>query len=113
MTKAVQLAKLAALANLILDSRLSGLQAAAKAKEECEVQLARLAVPVLGQSELNGVAAELSRLQYQRWADARRADLNQQLARHTVRVIEARDAAREAFGKKQALGSIAAKRPLS
>ena len=113
MNRAKQLVKLAELANLILDSRLSVLQAAARAKQDCEAQLAGLSATPEPQTDLVGMAPQLASLQYQRWADVRRAELNQQLARRTVAVIEARDAAREAFGKKQALGNIAAKRPLT
>jgi hypothetical protein len=109
MSKAVQLSKLAALAELVLDSRLSALQAAARAKHECEAQLSALSLVPQGQSDLEGMTAQLASLNYQRWADARRAELNQQLARRTVALIEARDAAREAFGKKTALGAMAAK----
>jgi hypothetical protein len=109
MSKAVQLAKLADLAELVLDSRLSALQAAARAKQDCEAQLSALALIPEGQSDLEGVASQLAGLAYQRWADARRAELNQQLARRTVSLIEARDAAREAFGKKTVLGAMAAK----
>ena len=40
---------------------------------------------------------------YGRWADARRAEINQVLARQTGQWIEARDAAKIAFGKADAL----------
>ncbi len=110
MTQRKQLTKLVKLAELVLDSRLSVLQAAARAKLECEAQLAGLSMPEMGPEDLQGVSAQLASLNYQRWADVRRGELHQQLARRTVAVIDARDAAREAFGKKQALGNIVAKR---
>ena len=62
-------------------------------------------------TDLEGVAAELAGLNYQRWADMRRAELNQILARRTVTWLEARDQAKMAFGKKQVLTQIAAKQP--
>lgn len=102
-------AKLAQLAKLVLDSRLSELDAAARAKQDCEKQLAGLAQPLQSDAALEGVAAELAGLNYQRWADARRQELNQVLARRTVTWIEVRDQARLAFGKKQVLEKIAAR----
>jgi hypothetical protein len=107
MTRSAQLSQLAGLADLLLDSRLSALQAAARAKQDCEAQLAGLSLIPEPQPDLAGVAAQLAGLQYQRWAETRRAELNQQLARRTVALIEARDAAREAFGKKQVLAALA------
>ena len=107
MKKTKDLVKLAELAELVLDSRLSRLQAAARAKQDCEAQLTGLAqIPQTG-ADLAGVAAELAGLNYQRWADARRAELHQLLARRTVSWLEARDEAREAFGKKQVLTQMA------
>lgn len=109
MNRSKQLEKLVNLADLILDSRLSELQAAARAKQACETQLAGTLSTTTVQSDLHGVAAELANLNYQRWADKRRAELNQELARRTVAWIGARDAAREAFGRKQALVGITTK----
>jgi hypothetical protein len=40
---------------------------------------------------------------YERWAEARRAEINLTLARQTAEWIEARDAARQAFGRADAL----------
>lgn len=107
MTKAAQLSQLAGLADMLLDSRLFALQAAARAKQDCEAQLAGLSAIPEPQADLAGVASQLASLQYQRWADVRRSELNQQLARRTVALIEARDSAREAFGKKQILTALA------
>lgn len=109
MNKATQLSKLANLAELVLDSRLSVLKAAARAKHECEAQLAGLSLMPEAQDDLAGVASQLASLAYQRWADVRRAELNLQLARRTVALIGARDDAREAFGKKQVLCAMADK----
>ncbi|OYU38778.1 MAG: hypothetical protein CFE33_13145 [Pseudorhodobacter sp. PARRP1] len=97
------------MANLLLDSRLATLHAAARAKTETETQLDGLMTPPQAAAQVSEISAALAGLSYQRWADARRADLNMRLARQTVAWIDARDAAREAFGKKQALGGVAAK----
>jgi hypothetical protein len=104
-----QLTRLGQLANLLLDSRLAKLQAAARARQETEAQLAGLMTPPPAAAQVSEIASALAGLSYQRWADARRAELNMRLARQTVTWMEAREAAREAFGKKQALGGVAAK----
>jgi hypothetical protein len=109
MSQKQQLAKLGQLANLLLDSRLAVLQAAARAKLESEAQLAGLMAPQPLAEQISEIAGALAALNYQRWADARRAELNMLLARQTVTWMEARDHAREAFGKKQALGGLATK----
>ena len=109
MSHKQQLAKLGQLSNLLLDSSLVSLQAAARAKLESEAQLAGLAAPLPVAEEVSEIAGALAALNYQRWADARRAEVNMVLARQTVTWIEARDQAREAFGKKQVLDGLATK----
>lgn len=109
MTQSDQLLRLEQVAGLLFDSSLSDLQRAARACAETEAHLAALAVPAIPLGEVQQVAAELAALAYQRWADVRRAELNQTLARQTAVWIEARDVARLAFGKTQALAGVAAK----
>lgn len=109
MSQKQQLAKLQQIAGLMLDSRLAALQTAARAKAESEAQLAGLAVAMAAPADISAVAAERAALNYQRWADARRAELNLLLARQTVTWMEARDAARLAFGKTEALAGVAHK----
>lgn len=109
MSQKQQLAKLQQIAGLMLDSRLAALQTAARAKAESEAQLAGLAVAMAAPADISAVAAERAALTYQRWADARRAELNLVLARQTVAWMEARDAARVAFGKTEALAGVARK----
>ena len=104
-----QLHKLRQVTELLLDTRLAALRTAARAKMESESQLAGLTVPAPQPGALPEVSAELASLTYQRWADARRAEINLVLARQTVEWMEARDEARLAFGKKQALGGITTK----
>lgn len=109
MSQKQQLAKLQQIAGLMLDSRLAALQTAARAKAESEAQLSGLAGAVAAPADISAVAAEKAALNYQRWADARRAELNLVLARQTVVWMEARDAARVAFGKTEALAGVARK----
>lgn len=109
MTRPVQMKRLEQIAGLMFDSRLAELQHAAAARAETEARLAGLAAPDVVEGSLPQVSAELAALRYQRWADARRAELNLTLARQTANWLEARDAARLAFGKTQALAAVAAK----
>lgn len=102
--KRQNLQKLKDLAGLMLDHRLEHLRRAAEAKAQSEAALARLAIPPAPAPEgLEGASAALAGLAYQRWADARRAEINQTLARQTHHWMEARDAAQKAFGKADAL----------
>lgn len=102
--KRQDLQKLNDLAGLMLDHQLEQLRRAAEAKAQSEAALTRLAAPVAPAPEgLEGASAALAGLAYQRWADARRAEINQTLARQTHHWMEARDAAQKAFGKADAL----------
>lgn len=104
------LKKLKDLAGLMLDHQLDQLRRAAEAKAQSEAALARLATPPAPAHDgLEGASAALAGLAYQRWADARRAEINQTLARQTHHWMEARDAAQKAFGKAEALRQLAEK----
>lgn len=109
MTARDDLLKLRGVAELMLDVRLAALRKAAVARQETEAHLADLSTPPPPASDVSEVAAERAAVAYQRWADARRRDLNQLLARQTVTWLEARETAGEAFSKTQALDSVAAK----
>lgn len=97
------LKRLGELADLMLDQRLQTLRAAADAKAQSEAALAALARPLPETDDLVGASAQIAALAYGRWADARRAEINQVLARQTADWIEARAAAQTAFGKADAL----------
>jgi hypothetical protein len=109
LSRSEQLKRLEVLAGLMLDARLTDLQSCTHAREETLARLAGLAAPAPTQDSLPQVAAELAALNYQRWADARRAELNQILARQTAAWLDARGAAQQAFGKTQALAGVATK----
>ena len=93
----------------MLDHQLSDLQQKAKIKARSEAALAALAQEQGPLEGLEGMAAELAGLAYQRWADARRGEINIVLARQTRDWLEAQDSARLAFGKAEALRRIHAK----
>jgi hypothetical protein len=105
MTDRDRLGRLSALVGMILDLRLAALQRAAQARAESRERLAGLDLPP-GPTDLPPVVAAQAALRYQVWADTRRAEINLLLARQTVEWHEARDAARIAFGRAQALARL-------
>jgi hypothetical protein len=109
MSGKAEISKLQLLVEMILDQRLSVLRKAAQAKQDSEAVLAGLACPEAVPSDLHGVSSQLAGLGYQRWADARRSEINVVLARQTVEFLAARDEARVAFGKADALSKVAEK----
>ena len=98
------LARLAVLAKIAVDHKLSRLRAAAAAKAVSEARLAGLTVPAA--EDLGLVAGAAVALRYERWADARRAEINLTLARQTVAWIDARDDAAFAFGRAEVLDRL-------
>jgi hypothetical protein len=109
MKECKQIERLEQVATLLFDSRLTDLRTAAIACAETEARLAGLVMAQVAEGGLPQIAVELAALNYQRWADVRRAELNQTLARQTATWMDARDAARLAFGKTQALSGVAAR----
>ena len=85
------------LAEMMLDHKLAILRKAAEARSQSEAALAALARPLPEADGLEGASAALAGLAYQRWADARRAEINQVLARQTHLWMEARDDAQTAL----------------
>lgn len=108
MSKAAEIARLEVLAGMIFDHRLSQLKTTAAAKAQSEAALAGLAAPMPADG-LEGAAASLAGISYQRWADARRAEINLILAHQTRDWLDAQSAAREAFGRAEALRGLAEK----
>ncbi len=108
MTRREDIRKVSGLAELMLEHRLGQMRAAAQRLDRSRAQLAaidREASP----ADLPAVTAGLVACEYQRWADARRAELNAVLARQTVDVLAARAEAELAFGRLQALRGTVAK----
>lgn len=98
-------ARLAVLADLVLQDRLAKLRKAAAARATTQAQIEGLAeAPAEGLDPL--VAARQS-VQYQLWADARRQELNLVLARQTAQWMTAHAAAANAFGRAQVTERIA------
>lgn len=107
MSRGDQIGRLRHLSGLMLDLRLAELRAAARTRQESLDLLAGLGVPQA--SSLPPVAAAQADLLYRRWVEARRAEINLVLARQTAAWLEAQAAAREAFGRAEALRGLQAK----
>lgn len=99
-----QIHRLQQVANLMLDLRLNELHAAARQRQESLDRIAGL--NVIHSSDLPPIAAAQAEMLYQRWAEARRAEINQTLARQTAEWMEAQVRARRAFGQTQALEAV-------
>ena len=99
-----QIKRLQQIAGLQLDLRLNHLHSAARARQESLDRIAGLNVPQA--RDLPPVAAAQADLLYQRWAEARRAEINHTLARQTAEWIEAREEASRAFGRNQVLNRL-------
>jgi hypothetical protein len=93
------------LAQMVLDAQLAELRAIARARETCLAQLADLNRP-FPEGDLHPMVVAEAELRFQRWADLRRAEINQILARKNVELEEARGAAGLAFGRAQALARL-------
>lgn len=109
MTKKDQMQRLQQVAGLLFDSKLLDLKATARAMQQTKEHLADLVAGPVAPDDLPQVALAVAGLRYDRWADVRRAELNLTLARQTAEWLDARDAARLAFGKTQALDAVKAK----
>lgn len=94
------------ISQLVLDLKLAELNRAARARADSRARLADLALPP-AETELPLAVAAQAGLLYDRWADARRAEINLALARQTAEWIERRDLAAKAFGRAQALRRLA------
>ena len=108
MTRPGDLIALQGLARLVLDHRLSQLRAAADRREQSRMQIAALDHSA-NPADLPPVAAGQVALRYELWADVRRLELNALLARQTVEWMSARDEAKHAFARAEALRGVAAR----
>ncbi len=108
MKRTAELSRLAQLAQLALDHKLGILRASADRLGQSRMQLSALnqAGPPV---DLDPMTSARVGLDYERWADTRRAELNLVIARQTAVWLEARSEAQTAFGRVQALQGLAEK----
>jgi hypothetical protein len=102
------LRRLTALTVMMQDARLAALSQAEAARQATLAAIAGLDQSPLAEG-LDAVTSGLVHVGYARWADVRRKELGANLIRQTAKCDDARAAARIAFGRNQALVSVAAK----
>lgn len=113
MTKAQNLARLRALTDMVLDSHLGDLRAKASQRQATIDKLAGLRAPTPMLDDAAGISDALAALNFQIWAEARRAELSQTLARQTAVWLDSRDQARVAFGKARGFEKLVEKTRLN
>lgn len=100
------LRRLLELSAMVQDLRLAELSQAEAARAASIAALAHLnALPPA--TDLDPVAADRVRVTYERWADTRRVELRATIMRQTETCLAAQAQARTAFGRQQALMSVA------
>lgn len=105
-----ELDRLAALARMVSQARLAELERAARARDESREKFAALNRPLPEGADLLALAPVA--LRYDRWAEARRREINLVLARQTATWLQALEVARGAFGRAEVLRKLAErKRP--
>lgn len=108
MTRKEDFSRIASLADLLLDHRLSQMRQAAAQLERSQMQMAAIE-KAAAPADLPEVISGLVGVDYRRWADVRKAELNIVMARQTAAAIAARAEAEMAFGRVQALRGISAR----
>jgi hypothetical protein len=100
------LQRLLALSAMVKDLRLAELSQAETARAASIAALAHLnARPP--ETDLDPVSADRVQVTYERWADVRRVELKATIMRQTETCLAAQAQARTAFGRQQALISVA------
>ncbi|MCU0802486.1 MAG: hypothetical protein MUD11_12050 [Rhodobacteraceae bacterium] len=111
MTQQKRLQALQQIARLIRDERLLALQRAEADRQTTRARIAALDAPASSDATSLAAAQRVDML-YAVWADRRRAQLNQTLARQTVTKLEHEATARQAFAKDMAIQALSSrKRP--
>jgi hypothetical protein len=100
------LSRLLALSAMVQDLRLAELSQAEAARAKSVAALSRLDMPP-PETDLDPVAAGRVQVSYARWADIRRRELKATITRQTETCLAAQAQARTAFGRQQALMSVA------
>lgn len=100
--------RLAALSAMVQELRLAELSQAEAARHATLAAIAGLDQPAVD-GDLDPVHSGLVQVAYARWAEVRRAELRVTLNRQNVVCDAAQVQARTAFGRNQALGTLAAR----
>lgn len=105
MTPKDKLDRLERIAGMMLDRDLALLRRAAQEKAASEERLSGLTAPG-SDGGAASVAEALAQLNWQRWADARRAEINVTLALQTAEWLTARETAQRTFARCEALRGV-------
>lgn len=105
MNGAKDLSQLARLAQLALDHKLGVLKESSERLEHSRMQLAALNQTTMS-VDLDAVTLSRVGVDYERWADSRRSELNLVISRQTAVWLEACSEAKTAFGRVQALTGL-------
>jgi hypothetical protein len=109
MRKARKIAQLQRLTDMVLEAELTALKKVDAQRQDTLAKMEGLsAAPAMMDAD-TGAAGAVAALRYQSWADARRADLGQVLARQTAQWLDMRDQARRAFGRARGVDQVADK----
>lgn len=100
-----RLGNLQDLAQMVLDAKLADLRLIVRARDASLAHLAELNRP-FAETDLNPIAEAEAAIRFQRWADMRRAEVNQILARQTAMLHEMHSATQTAFGRANALAKL-------
>jgi hypothetical protein len=109
MNECERLKRLSAISNLLLDSRMLAVERAARARQQSLDLLAELELPA-GPTDLPPILSGEVRMRYELWADRRRSELNQLLARQSVEWAESQQEAAQAFGRNQVVRKLEERR---
>lgn len=101
-----RLARLVTASNTLLDLRLSDLRACARSMAETRARIEVLSRNSVPDPDLPAAISGQIEHQYRQWADARRSEENQVLARQMADWLEARDRARTALGRADVLSKL-------
>jgi hypothetical protein len=105
MSEKAKLAPVLRISQLMFDAQLAELDRAAAARAQSLARLADLE-RAPNSMDLPFAAAERARILYGIWAEARRREINLVLARQTAEWLDARDRARRALGRLDALSKL-------
>jgi hypothetical protein len=109
MSQNHKIAKLQRLTDMVLEAELSALKKAAAQRQDTLAKIEGLRAPPAVMDADTGAAAAVAALRYQSWADARRAELGQVLARQTADWLDLRDQAQRAFVRARGVDQVVAK----
>ena len=106
MTRDPRLSRLVTASDALLDLRLAELRRCARSVAETRARIEILSRDPVADPELPVAAQAQIEHQYRLWADARRAEELQALARQSAEWLEARDRARTALGRSDVLSRL-------